>query len=174
MHQHRGGFTLIQLLIAITVVTVIASQGTAGFRSLLNSHYLKGAIQAAYFSFQFARSHAVMQQHNIVVDIHPGNQWCIGTTDTTDCDCRVASSCTIMGVESVVRWREFRFTSITASTFTNYDNQSRFTPPRGLAGGYAGSLTLSNDTEQYKLIVSNTGRVRVCTLTPPTGHYPHC
>lgn len=167
------GFSLTQLLIVIAVVAIIASQSLNSFSSLMKTLELKGLIQSVYFQLQSARSHTVATQQPIVVDITSGPQWCIGLTDLADCDCQTIGSCTLDDVEKVISYKDFRNAQLSASSFAN-NNQTRFLPPRGLSQGYAGTFTLSNGQEDYKVIVSNTGRVRVCTLTLPVHPYKQC
>lgn len=167
------GFSLLQLLIVVAIIAIIASQGLHGFGNMIKNVELKGAIQSIYFQMQGARSLAVTRQQSIVVDMVTGNQWCMGITDQPDCDCLVANSCTVEGVEKVISYQQYRFALLSGSTFT-HNNQSRFAAPRGLAQGYAGALTLTNTVESYKVIVSNTGRVRICALTRPVHPYKMC
>lgn len=173
MKNNVCGFSLVQLLIVIAIVAIVASQSLGSFATVLKTYHLKGAIQSVYFLMQSARHHAVAKQQNMVVDISTGPQWCMGITDQADCDCLIANSCTVDGVEKVIAHHQFRFTDVTASTFT-HDNQARFAPPRGLAEGYAGAVTLTNSLQIFKVILSNTGRVRICTLTSPVHPYSTC
>ncbi|OFI32816.1 hypothetical protein BFC17_05030 [Alteromonas lipolytica] len=151
----------------------MASQSLSNFQSLLASFYLRGALQAVYFQLQQARHQAITRQQPITVDFSPGSMWCIGMTDQMDCNCQQANSCLVNGLESVVSYQQFRFTELNALTFAN-NQQTRFSGHRGFAVGYAGSLTFTNSSQDFKVIVSNTGRVRICTLTPPVHPYKAC
>ncbi|MEC9262425.1 MAG: GspH/FimT family protein, partial [Pseudomonadota bacterium] len=131
------------------------------------------AVQLVYFQIQAARHQAVTKQQDIQLDIVDGQYWCIGITDQATCDCQSPQSCTIDGVEKVTSYDEFRYTQMAASTFA-HNNQSRFSPPRGLAQGYAGSVTLTNTEQDFKVIVSNSGRVRICALAQAIPPYPRC
>ena len=173
MSARAHGFSLIQLLIIVAITAIIASQSVQSFSSILKAIELKGAVQLVYFQIQAARHQAVATQQDIQLDIVDGQHWCIGITDQTTCDCQSPQSCTVDGVEKVTSFDEFRFVELAASTFAN-NNQSRFSPPRGLAQGYAGSVTLTNAEQDFKVIVSNTGRVRICSLTQAIPPYPEC
>ena len=173
MTARAHGFSLIQLLIIVAIVAIIASQSLQSFSTMLKAIELKGAVQLVYFQIQAARHQAVAQQQDIQLDIVDGQYWCIGITDQATCDCQSPQSCTIDGVEKVTSYDEFRYTQMAASTFA-HNNQSRFSPPRGLAQGYAGSVTLTNTEQDFKVIVSNTGRVRICALSQAIPPYPKC
>ena len=173
MTARAHGFSLIQLLIIVAIVAIIASQSVQSFSTMLKAIELKGAVQLVYFQIQAARHQAVAKQQDIQLDIVDGQYWCIGITDQATCDCQSPQSCTIDGVEKVTSYDEFRYTQMAASTFA-HNNQSRFSPPRGLAQGYAGSVTLTNTEQDFKVIVSNTGRVRICALSQAIPPYPKC
>ena len=173
MTARAHGFSLIQLLIIVAITAIIASQSLQSFSTMLKAIELKGAVQLVYFQIQAARHQAVAKQQDIQLDIVDGQYWCIGITDQATCDCQSPQSCTIDGVEKVTSYDEFRYTQMAASTFA-HNNQSRFSPPRGLAQGYAGSVTLTNTEQDFKVIVSNTGRVRICALSQAIPPYPKC
>ena len=173
MTARAHGFSLIQLLIIVAIVAIIASQSLQSFSTMLKAIELKGVVQLVYFQIQAARHQAVAKQQDIQLDIVDGQYWCIGITDQATCDCQSPQSCTIDGVEKVTSYDEFRYTQMAASTFA-HNNQSRFSPPRGLAQGYAGSVTLTNTEQDFKVIVSNTGRVRICALSQAIPPYPKC
>ena len=173
MSARAHGFSLIQLLIIVAITAIIASQSVQSFSAMLKAVELKGAVQLVYFQIQAARHQAVAKQQDIQLDIVDGQYWCIGITDQATCDCQSPQSCTIDGVEKVTSYDEFRYTQMAASTFA-HNNQSRFSPPRGLAQGYAGSVTLTNTEQDFKVIVSNTGRVRICALSQAIPPYPKC
>ena len=173
MSARAHGFSLVQLLIIVAIVAIIASQSLQSFSTMLKAIELKGAVQLVYFQIQAARHQAIAKQQDIQLDIVDGQYWCIGITDQATCDCQSPQSCTIDGVEKVTSYDEFRYTQMAASTFA-HNNQSRFSPPRGLAQGYAGSVTLTNTEQDFKVIVSNTGRVRICALSQAIPPYPKC
>ncbi|MAJ68507.1 MAG: hypothetical protein CBB67_010760 [Alteromonadaceae bacterium TMED7] len=173
MTAREHGFSLVQLLIIVAIVAIIASQSVQSFSTMLKAIELKGAVQLVYFQIQAARHQAIAKQQDIQLDIVDGQYWCIGITDQATCNCQSSQSCTIDGVEKVTSYDEFRFVQLAASTFA-HNNQSRFSPPRGLAQGYAGSVTLTNAEQDFKVIVSNTGRVRICALNQAISHYPKC
>ena len=173
MTAREHGFSLVQLLIIVAIVAIIASQSVQSFSTMLKAIELKGAVQLVYFQIQAARHQAIAKQQDIQLDIVDGQYWCIGITDQATCNCQSSQSCTIDGVEKVTSYDEFRFVQLAASTFA-HNNQSRFSPPRGLAQGYAGSVTLTNAEQDFKVIVSNTGRGRICALNQAISHYPKC
>lgn len=167
------GFSLVQLCIAVGIISIVAVQSAGSFTPAIQRYSLKGAVQAVYFAMQYARSHSVIEQRSILVDIQSGDDWCIGLTDQGDCNCGVSASCTVNSVEYVASYQSFQFVSLDKSTFQNL-NQTQFTPPRGLSTGFAGSLTFSAGAQSLKLLVSNAGRVRICSLTPPHSPYKAC
>ena len=59
MQQVQKGFTLIELMVTITIVAVLLSVGIPAFNSVVNQQQLKGATETLASDFRRARSAAI-------------------------------------------------------------------------------------------------------------------
>ena len=81
MNRNRG-FTIVELMIVITIVAVGITLAVPSFNDLIERKALGGAAEAAYEQLQIGRSQAVKRSKAIIVDFHlNGTNWAIGVTD---------------------------------------------------------------------------------------------
>jgi prepilin peptidase dependent protein A/type IV fimbrial biogenesis protein FimT len=172
MHN-LSGLTLLELLITISILVLVVSLGSPAINSIQKNMQLKGAAESSYFAFQQARFAAITQSTDVTVAIHPGENWCAALSDSGVCDCTISNECTINGVEYKVNFSDYRFVSIENVTF-GADNIAVFDANRGLAIGHAGSVVFTDGNKQLKLILSNMGRVRICSSDSNIGGYDPC
>ncbi len=94
------GFTLVELMIVITIVAVGITLAVPSFRDLIERKAVGGAADAVYAQLQSARSQAVKRSKPILVDFNiNGTSWAIEITDkTTGCNAEATTgtnACTI-------------------------------------------------------------------------------
>ena len=172
MHN-LSGLTLLELLVTISILVLVVTLGSPAINSIQKNMQLKGAAQSSYFAFQQARSTAISKNTDITVALKPGENWCAALSDSGVCDCAIHNECSIDGVEYKVDFADYRFVSIDNITF-GADNVAVFDANRGLAIGHAGSVIFSDGDKQLKLILSNMGRVRICSVDTSIGGYDLC
>lgn len=81
MNRNRG-FTVVELMIVITVVAVGITLAVPSFHDLVERKAVGGAAEAAYEQLQIARSQAVKRSKAMIVDFNiDGTNWAIGVTD---------------------------------------------------------------------------------------------
>lgn len=174
MHcQKQQGFSLLELMITIAILAIVVRMGAPAILSAQKNLVLKGAVESSYFSLQQARSHAVRQSNDVIVDFSTGTNWCIGLTDQADCDCATANSCTIDGVEEVVKGADFPSITMQNLNF-GATNQAVFDGTRGLALGSAGSVEFNDGSREVRLQLNSVGRAKVCVVSGSVGTYEAC
>ena len=95
------GFTLIELMITLTVLGIIAAIALPSFKSILDGRKLVGAGDNLYSALQYARSESIKQNTDIQFQVNAG-AWCYGVDDDgANCDCTNPATCTIDGVIKV-------------------------------------------------------------------------
>ncbi len=167
-----GGFTLLEALITVSIIAIIVSVGAPAVVNAHRNIVTDGAVKGSFFALQQAKSHAVRGSNPIVVDINPGNNWCIGMTDQVACDCTQANSCTVDGVDGTLRADEFPGVSLEEITFEN--NQLEFEPVRGMPTTPMGNFQLSDAERSARLSVNVIGQVLVCMTDGELRNYPEC
>ncbi|GGD66416.1 GspH/FimT family pseudopilin [Lacimicrobium alkaliphilum] len=170
--NHTIGVSLIELLIAVTVISLTISIGAPALIESFKSQRVKGAAQTGYFMLQYARSVAISRGTDITLDFVSGSNWCVGISDSGPCDCSTANSCTIDEIEfrlNAAQYRNVKMNNVTFSAgATVIDGR------HGMATGHAGALELTDGENTMKLVMSNLARVRICTETGNSGGYPSC
>ncbi len=173
MQQTEAGRSLIELLICLTVLSILLVKGVSSYASMQKRQHLIGAAQDSYFFLQRARSESIRNNRTIYVVIQPLGASCLGLSEQPGCQCNTSQSCVIDQQQNVLYYSAYPSVTLTKVSFGN-PPQSRFLPPRGMATGFAGSLQLTNGEHTLKVLLSNMGRVRICTTTPPFSPFKSC
>lgn len=69
------GFTLIELIITITVSAILLSLAVPGFTTYMDRYRLEGAVQGLYSDLQFARSESVKSNRSVQIAFTTGSSW---------------------------------------------------------------------------------------------------
>jgi len=184
MEKATKGFSLIELLVTVMVLAVLVSLAMPVIGQL-DKRRLIGAAEAVYSEFQFAKSEAIKQSRDMHVEVGDGADWCVGVTDKDDCDCTLPqtnnNACTVSvfdvatdtEVEVLRTVRAEDHDGITVNTGTAFEVE--FNSLRGMLNGVGNTVELqSQDGRRLDVVVSRTGRVRLCGPNEPVGGYPQC
>jgi len=126
MHNLKiKGFTLMELLVTISVVAIIVSLAVPSFIDTIERRHLEGAASSIHLGLQRAKSEAVKKNEPVTFDITTGVNWCYGLVDDSDndglansCNCANAD-CTIDGQVVTVAGSEFDNVVISSSNGTD-------------------------------------------------------
>lgn len=169
----QRGFTLLELMVTVSIIAIVVSIGAPAVMNTQKTMQLKGATEASYFAFQYARSAAVSAGTDVTVSLTSGTDWCVGISDGGDCDCNTLNSCTINGVEQLVKSSDFSLVTMQNISF-GATSTAVFDGVRGLSIGSAGSTVFSDGSNDAKLVLSNMGRIRICMAAGDLGRYSLC
>ena len=148
LSRRPAGFTLLELLVTITIVGILSSIALPSFRSLILNQRIKTASFDLVASLTTARSEAIKWNGNVTMTPALGSDWTTGWNLTspggTTGDIKVQSAytnVTITGPTSVVYNRSGRV-SAAVPRFQVSDAAAHSTiPPRCITVGLTGQPT---------------------------------
>lgn len=158
-----AGFTLIEMMVVIAIITILASIAVPSFNSLFDRSRLRGAADALFGDLQFARMEAIRNNQVVFVNFKTGSSWCYGMKVGSACDCSQPS--TDANYCSLKLANAGGNAGVTLSS-TTFSADPSFDPVQGLAT-QAGSATFtSTGSAQAQIGLSLLGTVSLCT---PSG-----
>ncbi len=172
------GFTLLELVLALAVLTVLLAVGVPGFSALADKSTLRGAARALHADLWLARSEAIKRNRPVTLSFGrvSDTQWCYGLAEgKTGCDC-LAGDCAIDGVRQVRTSQDIGAGVLMQALprfFPGGVSRITFDPMDGTAGN--GTIRLvSGEGVEARVVVSRLGRVRVCTSNSETYGLEGC
>ena len=180
--KSRSGFTTIEALIVVGVLTLFISAGVAAFSGILDKKRLQAAAETLSSDMHFARSESMVRGPGNAVNLSfttdGSTAWCYGLTTSASCDCSItdvshADACVLSmsgtNVLRVVTAGDYN-DSVSMSSVTFPSNTTGFDNTRGLAT--AGEAVLTADGMSANITLTALGRVRLCS-SDNLG-YPSC
>lgn len=160
--KQAKGFTLTELLVAVAIISIIASIAMPSFQEMIEKSKLKEAAESLKSDMMFARTEAIKRSVGVsVAVVENSTDWCYGiNNDNTTCACGTANDC---GIKSIAG-SQFKGTTIGAD-YTTVFNFRRGTST-------AGGVTISSSNYSARVKVSNRGRVTICSSD--LGGYRAC
>lgn len=162
MPKQDLGFTLIEAMVALALLSILASIATPGFTQMIHAQQLRSASIDLALAFTTARHEAITRQRPVLIDNGDG-EWASGWQIFVDQN----GNGTLDEGELVLRTGDGVASGVRISGNTPVSRYVRYTPS-GLAkmqsGAFqAGTITLCHeDGEQAirRLVLSATGRLR--------------
>lgn len=167
-----SGFTLVELMVAMAVVSTTLGIAVPSFQNMTDRYRIKGASEALFYSLHTARAQAIKSNSTVTAAFQTGSNWSARLSDSSTCAID-ATTCTGSEWTSNTLGDEYKGTSISATTFTS-DNTT-FDPKRGTATSGTITLTLNSYSVQVQLNV--LGNPRFCGGNAETASglgYPAC
>lgn len=100
--RHSGrGFTLIELMVALSVLAIIAALALPSFKNFTERSALRGVADNVIGVIGAAKEEAIKRDQLVKVDVQTvGSGFCIGATvvasaSAAGCDCSTASNCPV-------------------------------------------------------------------------------
>lgn len=132
-HTQRG-FTLIELMIAITILGIVLALALPSYKAFIQNTRLRNAAESIQNGLQVARSEAVKHNAQVRFSLGAGSSWTVGcVVPTADCPASIqqrateeGSSAAIIVTPTPAAKTEVVFNSFgavvpTAATFTQVD-----------------------------------------------------
>lgn len=172
-----AGFTLIELMVALSLVALLLTVAIPSYQSLRQDQMVKAATQAVYTDMMLLKSEAIKRNQplSLIVFNSGQNSWCYRIAiDAGSCS-SCADSCSSVEGRKGGDASEFPGISLTASYSESATNirPIAFSPRRGSMP--SGNITLSADAYSMQVVSSNVGRVRTCAPSgSQVGGVPSC
>lgn len=153
LNMHKG-FTLIELMITVAIMSVMLTIGLPSFQSIIASSRLTSSVNAMVSALQLARFEALKQHKSVAVQ-KKGTNWQDGWDVFVDYD----DDGTLDDGEKLISYDRLNIAvSVTGngySTYASYDSSGRINK--------VGNFLFKTESECRKVVVAATGRVRVET-----------
>jgi prepilin-type N-terminal cleavage/methylation domain-containing protein len=154
LHSPRRGFTLMELLIALAVMTILLTLAVPTFADMAARHRLAAASEMLALDLQQARFDAVQRGVPVHVNFSGGAQWCYAVSLEPGCDCNAAaSSCALRRGDST----DFPGVALSAGAARVFDAARGQSSP-GTAAALSAGSTLHTEVQ-----LSVVGRASVCS-----------
>ncbi|MEK6748691.1 MAG: GspH/FimT family pseudopilin [Pseudomonadota bacterium] len=151
------GFTLVELLITLSVVGIIMAWAIPSMGQLFERGRVRGIGEEFGAVLSLARSEAMMSNASVYVQITAGADWCWGIRDSaTACNCKAANSCTVRGQArqaSVVQYSGI--TMNTGSFDMIFDSRGTVTA--------TAPVEFQSGKTKGRVSISAVGRTRTCS-----------
>ncbi len=155
--QH--GVSLLEQLVVIALIAILAVIGLPQLNSQSDTRALRQAGERVSKLIEHARQLAMAHQREVFVVFRAGEHWCVGIALAPDCDC--GSHCHDDYLPLTVTDEKQR-TSLLHTNFVG-QNHLRFDGQHGMNIGHAGHFLFASAQHKLRVILSNLGRVRMCT-----------
>jgi type IV fimbrial biogenesis protein FimT len=180
----RRGFTVVELLVALTIAVILLAVGVPSFSGYLARKRLEGTFNELQTDLQFARSEAVAR--NRFVRLTFGTNCYVIHTQPPPATGASASSCTQLAPSTIsvddVELRTVQLPPGSSALLSPNDSLTwlQFEPLRGCARdnctGADASINVNSSVGSWQLRVAVTaaGRVRGCSPSGSFKGYPSC
>ena len=156
---NRYGYTLIELMVIISIVSILATSSFASYSSIqLKLSQRAEAYNIEDFLHQ-ARNNAIQLKQDIYVSIQESDN-CLGASTSAPCDCSSEFSCLVNNKDYtlILDNKQLNFNGLTLAQPTYF----KFEKHLGIAAGYNGSFALHSSLANVRVILSGLGRSRIC------------
>ncbi|MCW2094893.1 UNVERIFIED_ORG: prepilin peptidase dependent protein A [Enterobacter sp. BIGb0239] len=147
--KKQRGFTLIETMVAISLVVILSATGLSGWQSWQQQQRLwQTAHQVRDYLVQLRNDANGYNWDHLIVVNKDGEKACLATTKSADCQ-------TQSGLVLNLPWPEVTIAELTKSL--------AFYGLRDTA--WPGRIRIKSPAGEWLIIVSNTGRIRMCNST---------
>ncbi|MGL5237070.1 MAG: prepilin-type N-terminal cleavage/methylation domain-containing protein [Plesiomonas shigelloides] len=167
----QKGMTLIELLVTLTVASVLLAVAIPSYDNVRKSQELKNNTEMIFAFVEQVMQKAKRSNKEVTFFLSERNGIrCIGASDLTtgvQCDCfSYQLQCKVNDIPSMLN------DISTMVSFNGLDGNKRFEYSGVRSTMLSGNITISNKYGSAKLVFSNYGRMRVCSVDGAGGYMP--
>lgn len=166
---YQKGITLIEALVAISIMVILLSLAVPAFTGLLDRNRLRSAADQLYTDLQYARSEAIKRNANVYFSVSGGSDWAygIGTSDACTCSTGSCSSCELKTVTN----SEFKNINMTLPASPT---QLSFSPRQGVVSSAITVGFANLQGQGANVVLTLLGSPRLCSPGGTFSGYPTC
>ncbi|QZN95328.1 prepilin peptidase-dependent protein [Symbiopectobacterium purcellii] len=156
-----AGFTLPELLIALTLIALLSAGGIQGWAVYQQAVRLEQQTQLVMLFLQRVQANAYRYNDTRTVSvIQAGGTWCLREGTGGALSCHEGT-----GGRLLPSARDVRIAAMARPTVIFYGLRNT---------AQAGHLVLENGAGRLRIVISIWGRIRLCSDTPPVLGIPRC
>jgi len=155
--RNSSGFTLVEMLITLSVIGVLLAIAVPSFRQMMLSHGIRTASFDLFSSLEYARSEAI--KRNALVSVKPDSTWSTGWK-VVDSSNNLLRSWT---ATSTVTVTTFVGTSSTSLPTVTFGKDGHVTTPAGVPKLQLDPTTAMNGVDSRCISVDLIGRPKTQT-----------
>lgn len=130
MIRINQGFTLIETMIAVSIMAIVATFAIPVLTSGLTNNSVKNASQQLLEEFSKARSQAISSNKTVEFSFTSGTNWCYGIDNDKSSGTACTCSATPSNCDKVISYSEFSDVTL-ANNLNDANSKIWFTPNRG-------------------------------------------
>lgn len=146
--KREQGYTLIEMMIAITLVAILSAGGLYGWQRWQQQQRLwQTAAQVRDYLVMLRNDANWHNRDRLPRREGEGSRWCLNAAEDATENCRLSAPWVLHP-----QWPEVSLNEITPSLgFYGLRNTA-----------WPGHITLNNGTDSWTIVISNWGRIRLC------------
>lgn len=161
MHTRPRGFTLLELMLTLAIVSVLLTLALPSFGSIVSRHRLKAAAEQLAADLGELRFLAAQRGVPLHLQVQAGAQWCYALATASGCDCRVSQACQL----KTVRAQDHPGVTLLEGRDLRFD---------GNPAGADAALLQGSEGARLRVAVTPLGRPKICTPDGAVPGYPAC
>jgi len=167
------GFTLVELMITLALLSIVIAISASSYQTLLANQALSSAANKVYYTLQLAKTEAIKRNVKVYVQFcQLGEQWSVGMSETSGCDCFTPNSCQLDQVDNVQPLVDGKKVMLSQANMKFNDDQASYEALRFAVK--TGSVTLTNQYQSALSVIQSAMRLRVCSPDKAALGYKKC